>query len=143
MKKYINIAFYYAIAAMISGVFYREFTKFFSYTEQTALAFTHLHLFLLGTVMFLLIAILSCITNVTAQKQFARFMILYNVGLPFMVAMFFVRGITQVLNLDLSKGMNASISGLSGIAHIILAVAIITLFMALKKCHKVSINEQE
>ena len=27
MKKYINTAFIYAIAAMAGGVFYREFTK--------------------------------------------------------------------------------------------------------------------
>ena len=28
MKKYIKIAFVYAVLAMASGVFYREFTKF-------------------------------------------------------------------------------------------------------------------
>ena len=28
MKKYINIAFIYAISAMVGGVVYREFTKF-------------------------------------------------------------------------------------------------------------------
>lgn len=133
MKKYINISFIYAVAAIACGVFYREFTKLLSFSGKTTLAYTHLHLFVLGTVMFLLISIFSCITNLTEQKQFSRFMLLYNIGLPFMVMMFFVRGITQVLGTELSKGASAAISGVSGIAHTIMTVAIIMLFMALKK----------
>lgn len=54
MKKYFNIAFIYAIAAIASGVFYREFTKFNAFTGKTTLSITHLHLFVLGTIMFLL-----------------------------------------------------------------------------------------
>ena len=50
MKKYINIAFAYAIAALISGVFYREFTKINAFTGKTSLAFTHVHLFALGKI---------------------------------------------------------------------------------------------
>lgn len=133
MKKYINIAFIYAMVAIACGVFYREFTKIVSYTGKTTLAFTHLHLFALGTIMFLLIAIFSHITDCTEQKSFSRFMILYNIGVPFMVAMFFVRGILQALKTELSKGADAAISGVAGIAHIIVTVAIIYLFVALRK----------
>ncbi|MEG1805993.1 MAG: DUF2871 family protein, partial [Clostridia bacterium] len=43
MKKLINVSFIYALAAIVSGVFYREFTKFMSFTGKTTLAFTHLH----------------------------------------------------------------------------------------------------
>lgn len=35
MKKYINIAFIYAIAAIACGVFYREFTKFHGFTGKS------------------------------------------------------------------------------------------------------------
>ena len=55
MKKYINISFVYAIASIACGVFYREFIKLLSFSGKTTLAYTHLHLFVLGTVMFLLI----------------------------------------------------------------------------------------
>ena len=48
MKKYIKIAFVYAVLAMASGVFYREFTKFNEFTAKTALSVTHLHLFVLA-----------------------------------------------------------------------------------------------
>ena len=83
MKKYINIAFIYGIAAIACGVFYREFTKFNGFTGKTALAFTHLHLFVLGTLLFLILAIFSQLTDITKQKAFTWFLRLYNVGLPF------------------------------------------------------------
>lgn len=37
MKKHLNISLIYAIAAMLGGVFYREFTKFNSFSGVTAL----------------------------------------------------------------------------------------------------------
>ena len=133
MRKYNNISFIYAIAALLSGVFYREFTKILDFTGKTTLAFTHLHLFVLGTIMFLIIGILSCITNVEEQRQFKPFMIFYNIGLPFMVTMFYVRGIIQVLGLELSKGISSAISGISGISHILITIGIVMLFLALRK----------
>ena len=138
MKKYINISFVYAIASIACGVFYREFTKLLSFSGKTTLAYTHLHLFVLGAVMFLLISIFSCITNLSQQKQFSRFMLFYNIGLPFMVIMFFVRGVAQVLGIELSKRASAALSGVSGIAHIIMTVAIVMLFLALKKSQVVT-----
>lgn len=133
MKKYFNIAFIYAIAAIASGVFYREFTKFNGFTGKTTLSITHLHLFVLGTIMFLLIALLVERTKLEDQKSFKTFMKLYNIGLPFMIVMFYVRGIVQVLGTELSKGANASISGMAGIAHIIMTIAIVMFFITLRK----------
>lgn len=133
MKKYFNIAFIYAMLAIASGVFYREFTKLNGYTGQTTLSVTHLHFFVLGTIMFLIIALLVERTNLQELKLFQTFMKLYNIALPFMVIMFYVRGIVQVLNIELSKGLNASISGVSGIAHIVMTVSLVIFFMTLKK----------
>ena len=48
MKKYLNISLVYGIAAMVGGVFYREFTKWNGFTGVTALGKVHAHLFLLG-----------------------------------------------------------------------------------------------
>lgn len=133
IKKHINISFIYAMLALACGVFYREFTKLLNFSGKTTLAYTHLHLFVLGTIMFLLIAIFSSITTLSQLKEFNRFMLLYNIGLPFMITMFFVRGVTQVLGTELSKGASAAISGVSGISHIIITLAIIMLFLALRK----------
>ena len=44
MKKLLNTAFIYALAAMAGGVFYREFTKFNGFSGRTALGLVHTHL---------------------------------------------------------------------------------------------------
>lgn len=136
MKKYVNISFNYAILAIASGVFYREFTKFNGFSGKTTLSITHLHFFVLGTMMFLLIALLCVQTNLEEQKSFQTFMKLYNIGLPFMVIMFYIRGITQVLDISLSTAFHASISGISGIAHIIMTISLVMFFISLKKVNQ-------
>ena len=57
MKRHIKFALIYAILAMVFGVFYREFTKAYDFIGDTALSKIHTHLFLLGMVMFLLVAL--------------------------------------------------------------------------------------
>ena len=133
MKRYINYSIVYAILALVGGVFYREFTKWNGFTGTTALGKTHLHLFVLGTLLYLVLALFVVNTDLGKQKEYHRFQIIYNIALPFMVLMFYVRGITQVLAIELSKGMDAAISGVSGIAHILMAVAFFFLFRGLWK----------
>ncbi len=69
MKKLLNFALGYALAAMAAGVFYREFTKFNGFDGVTALGKVHTHLFLLGMVVFLLAALFARATpSLTRQK---------------------------------------------------------------------------
>ncbi len=138
MKKYINTAFAYGVAALIYGLIYREVTKFYGFTGKTTLAFMHLHLFVLGMIMFLILALFAQLTDIEKQKAFQRFIKVYHVGLPFMVLMFFVRGMLQVAGTDVTKGVSAAISGLSGVSHILMAVAFLLLFAALRKCRIVT-----
>ena len=42
---------------MAGGVFYREFTKYNGFTGMTALGKVHTHLFLLGMLVFLVVAL--------------------------------------------------------------------------------------
>ena len=41
MKRYMNASILYAILAMVGGVFYREFTKFYGFIDRTSLGFVH------------------------------------------------------------------------------------------------------
>ena len=132
MKKYANSALFYAIAAMVFGVFYREFTKFMGFTGETALSVMHTHYFMLGMVMFLLMLLL--------EKQFAftngktgRVLLVYHAGLNLTGAMFLIRGVMQVQGTPLSSGMNAAISGMAGIGHILLGVSMVLLLVQIKK----------
>lgn len=133
MKKTVNLAFLYAILAMVGGVFYREFTKFNGFEGRTTLGFVHTHLFMLGMVMFLVVALLCKGTDLASTKPFGAFLVVYNIGVPLTTIMFIVRGIPQVLGMELSKGMDAAISGISGIGHILTGVGIVLLFLALRK----------
>ena len=132
MKKYANSALFYAIAAMVFGVFYREFTKFMGFTGESALSVMHTHYFMLGMVMFLLMLLLD--------KQFAftngktgRVLLVYHAGLNLTGVMFLIRGVAQVLGTPLSSGVNAAISGMAGIGHILLGVSMVLLLVQIKK----------
>lgn len=142
MKKYLNIAFVYAIAAMVGGVFYREFTKWQGFDGVTALGKVHTHLFLLGMMMFLVVALFSMHYDLESRSTFRLFLWVYNIGTPLTAVMLAVRGIVQVLGLSegLSAGANASISGIAGIGHILAGLGIILLLVSLKKAATVAVS---
>lgn len=133
MKKYLNVSLIYAIAAMAGGVFYREFTKLNNFIGVTMLGKVHTHLFLLGMLVFLVIALFASRTELEKTKLFRVFFPVYNVGVVLTVTMMLVRGITEVCTTPLSAGASASIAGIAGIGHILTGVGIILLLLALRK----------
>lgn len=132
MKRYMNAALLYAVLAMIGGVFYREFTKFNSFTSKTTLSVVHTHYFLLGMVFFLLLLLLEKNFSFTGAKT-GRVLAAYHIGLNLTAVMFVVRGMVQVLVPALSAGMNAAISGIAGIGHILLGVSMVLLLVQIKR----------
>ena len=136
MKKYLNIALAYAVAAMAGGVFYREFTKFNGFTGTMALGKVHAHLFLLGMLVFLVVALFASRRSLTKYKTFRVFLWVYNLGVPLTAVMLLVRGVTQVLALPLTAGASAAVSGIAGIGHILVGVGLILLLTALKQAAK-------
>ena len=136
MKKYLNYSLGYAIAAMVGGVFYREFTKWNGFIGVTALGKVHAHLFMLGMLVFLVVALFAAHNDLAKQKTFRVFMYLYNIGLPLTAVMLVVRGIPQVLHITLPAGADAAISGVAGIGHILIGTGLILLLISLKKTAK-------
>lgn len=132
MKRYMNSALLYAILAMAGGVFYREFTKFNGFTARTTLSFVHTHYFLLGLVFFLLLVVMEKNLSFTGAKT-GRVLMIYHIGLNLTAVMLAVRGVTQVLGLTLSSGMDAAISGIAGIGHILLGVSLVLLLLQIKR----------
>lgn len=133
MKKILNISFVYFLLAMIGGVFYREFTKFYNYSGRTTLGYIHVHLLVLGAFMFLIIALFCKNTELLDNKLFKKYLLLYNIALPFMVGMMLIRGIAQAMDLNLSNSLNGMISGFSGLSHILMMISFIIFFIALRK----------
>ncbi|MGT2801584.1 DUF2871 domain-containing protein [Streptococcus henryi] len=110
--------------------------KWNGFTGVTALGKVHTHLFMLGMFLFLIVALFAQNNDLESQKSFRLFLKVHNIGLPLTTIMMVVRGITEVLDIPLSKGLNASISGLAGIGHILLAISLISFLTALKKIAK-------
>lgn len=132
MKRYMNTALLYAVLAMAGGVFYREFTKFNGFDKRTTLSVVHTHYFLLGMVFFLLLLLLEKNFSFTSAKT-GRILAVYHTGLNLTAVMLVVRGVAQVTVPALSSGMNAAISGVAGIGHILLGVSIILLLVQIRR----------
>lgn len=131
MKRYINSALLYAVLAMVGGVFYREFTKFNSFTAQTALSVVHTHYFLLGMVFFLLLLLLEKNFSFVSAKT-GRILAIYHIGLNLTAVMLVARSVIQVLTPTLPSGINAAISGVAGIGHILLGGSMVMLLVQIR-----------
>ncbi len=132
-KRYVNLALVYAVIAMVFGVFYREFTKIKYFTGQTNLSIIHTHYFLLGMFFFL---ILMCTEKLFkfSDKNTKKIIIIYQTGLNITGLAFLIRGLIQVQKIvDLSKAIDASISGIAGIGHILMGINIILILIKIKK----------
>lgn len=132
-KKYVNISFIYAIIGLVAGAFYREFTKYICYTARTRMALVHPHFLVLGAFMFLIIALFSMNLKLENEKTFKTFFLSYNIGVVITAAMLFLRGLTEVMDWGDNKALDASISGIAGVGHIVLTVGFVFMFITLKR----------
>ena len=132
MKRCLNAALAYAALAMAGGVFYRELTRFTGFTGRTALAVVHTHYFLLGMVFFLLLLLLEKNFSFIGSRT-GRVLAVYHAGLNLTAVMLAVRGVAQVLGTPLSSGMDAALSGVAGIGHILLGVSLVLLLVQIRR----------
>lgn len=126
MKQYINCSIVYAVLAMIGGVFYCEFTKMNDYTAWTTLSVVNTHYFILGMMFFLILGLVSMNINLKINQA----VLFYNIGLNLTAIMLVVRGIVQVLDLNV---VSAAASGIVGIGHIILDISLVVILLDIKK----------
>lgn len=131
MKRIAKLSLFYSILGLLLGAFYREFTKMNGFTGQTVLSDLHPHVLVLGAIFFLIVLLLEKSFELTKHKNFNKFFITYNIGLLLTVIMMAVRGCTEVLNLEISRMIDSSISGIAGLGHIIITIAFILFFMIL------------
>lgn len=133
VKKSLNYALAYAILGICAGVFYREFTRFYGFTGETALSKLHPHFFVLGMFMYLIIALFARQYDLYSRKTFKAFRGIYNTGVPMTGIMLGFRGVFDVLPDKLTEGSDKAISGIAGIGHALAGVGIILLLISLKK----------
>ncbi len=132
IKRYANLALIYAVVAMVFGVFNREFTKFNDFSGQTRLSVLHTHYFMLGMFFFLILMLMEKVFSFSGEST-GKILIVYQVGLNITGLGFLLRGLMQVWGKQLSKGMDASISGIAGIGHILTGICIVLLLLNVRK----------
>ena len=60
-------------------------------------------------------------------------MLFYHIGLILTVVMLIIRGVVQVLSLDVSS---AVLSGIAGIGHLILGISMVFVLISIRNCIK-------
>lgn len=128
MKALINSAFAYTVIGLLSGVYYREMTRSQDYEGFTQLSVVHTHLLALGTIFLLIVAMCEWQFGLSSRRQFRWFLGTFHAGLVITVSMLLVRGTMQVYD----QGDPAAISGIAGLGHILLAVALVLFFVMLR-----------
>ena len=128
MKKYINLSAFYLVVGLLSGIFFREFTKANNFTGQSFLGGVHGHTLILGFIFFLVVLMLDKLFEISKAKAYNVWLILYNVSLIFMLVTLFVRGIFQVKGSDF-----AGFNHIAGLSHAMLGVSLIWFVVILFK----------
>ncbi|MCP9208625.1 DUF2871 domain-containing protein [Streptomyces cucumeris] len=119
----------YMITGVVSGLFYREFTKLNDFTGETQLAVIHTHLLALGMLGFLIVLALDKQFRLSGTRLFTNFFWFYNAGIAVTVGMMGVHGCLTVLDDDVPVVVPA----VAGAGHILLTVGLILLFVLLGK----------
>lgn len=131
-RKLINTAFTYMIVGLLSGLFYREYTKFVGFDGTSTISVLHTHTLVLGMFFFLIASLFELRLKISKHKSFNKFYITYNVGLILTTLMMLVRGLVTIQLESVSKGLDASISGMAGIGHIIITFGLMYFFKILR-----------
>ena len=117
------------IMGLIGGVFYREFTKFYGFTDGTHRGKIHVHTLASGFVVSLLLYLLA--KDMNDVKSLKKPYAIYLTGFTFTVVNMVVIGIYEVVSEGDDAIVHAAIDGTSGIGHIILGVGIVWIFVRL------------
>ena len=131
MKKLFYAAFAYMLVGVLSGLFYREFTKAndFPSGEFTQLGLAHTHLLTLGFIVLLIVLVLEKQFTLSRSKLFGWFFWVYNAGVIVTSAMLIWHGTLTVLGQE----SNAMIAGIAGLGHIAITAGMIVFFVALRR----------
>lgn len=129
MKRLMNASIVYGVLGLMGGVFYREFTKMNGFTGFTTLSVVHSHYLMLEMVFFLLLVVVEKNFHFVDNKVL-KYLLFYHIGLNLTVVMLTIRGVVQVLSLEVLSVV------LSGIGHLILGISMILVLISIRNCIK-------
>lgn len=126
MKQSFIAASAYLVLGLVSGIFYREFSKAHNFSDATytQLSTVHTHLLTLGFIFFLVVVALDKVFSLSSDGLFQVFFWTYNAGLLATVALMTWHGCLTVVGASVPP----SVAGIAGLGHMIMAVGL-ALFM--------------
>lgn len=130
MKRILQLSLSFSILGLLFGIFYREFTKFTGFEEETVLSVLHTHTFILAVIVPLLLSLLASHLKQNLETLKSAFWT-YYLGYGITITAMVIRGISEVQAWKLSSAQEHSISGLAWIGHILLSIGLIRLFLKL------------
>lgn len=119
----------YLVLGLAGGLMYRELTKSTGFPESSVsqLGVLHTHLLTLGFLFFLIVLVVDRVFGLGGDKLFQPFFWIYNAGLLLTAGTMAVHGALTVLG----KESSAAVSGIAGMGHIVVTVALLILMVSL------------
>lgn len=132
MQKYFKISSFYLLFGLVMGIFSREFTKFNNFSGYTVLKSVHTHTLVLGFLFFIIVLLLEKNFTISNNKNFNKWIVLYNLGLIYLIITLSIRGILQVIGSDF-----VGLSHIAGLGHAILGISLVWFLAIVNKELKV------
>ena len=132
MQKYFKISSFYLLFGLVTGIFSREFTKLNNFSGYTVLKSVHTHTLVLGFLFFIIVLLLEKNFTISNNKSFNKWIVLYNLGLLYLIITLSIRGILQVIGSDF-----VGLSHIAGLGHAILGVSLVWFLAIVNKELKV------
>ncbi len=102
------------------------------YCGFTTLSVVHTHYLMLEMVLFLLLVLFEKNFHFVDNKVL-KYLLFYHIGLNLTVVMLVIRGVVQVLSLDV---LSAVLSGIAGIGYLILGISMVFVLISIRNCIK-------
>ena len=132
MQKYFKISSFYLLFGLVMGIFSWEFTKLNNFSGYTVLKSVHTHTLVLGFLFFIIVLLLEKNFTISNNKSFNKWIVLYNLGLLYLIITLSIRGILQVIGSDF-----VGLSHIAGLGHAILGVSLVWFLTIVNKELKV------
>ncbi|PFG16464.1 uncharacterized protein DUF2871 [Propionicimonas paludicola] len=129
MRRLYFAAITYTVLGLVSGVFFREFTRATAFTGATQLGLVHTHLLALGTLMMLIVLALDLTLGLSGSRSFSWFFTTYNAGLVVTAGTLVWHGLLQVAGQDAGP----AVAGIAGLGHILLTIGLGCLLFSLNR----------
>ena len=132
MQKSFKSSSFYLLFGLVMGIFSREFTKFNNFSGYTVLKSVHTHTLVLGFLFFIIVLLLEKNFTISNNKSFNKWIVLYNLGLIYLIITLSIRGILQVIGSDF-----VGLSHIAGLGHAILGISLVWFLAIVNKELKV------